>query len=55
MTSSSTNDLPLISVTENEDGSFTLEWDENDPRCEELNKWTVDDWVEALEHGLVIF
>jgi len=55
MTSSSTNDLPLVYVTENEDGSFTLEWDENDPRCEELNKWTVDEWVKALEDGLVRF
>jgi hypothetical protein len=55
MTSSLTNDLPLISVKENEDGSFTLEWDETDPRCEEINNWTYDEWVKAIEHGLARF
>ena len=41
------NDLPL-SVFENEDGSFTIEWDENDPRTAPLNGLTEDDFVEVI-------
>ncbi len=55
MKSSSMNDLPMIMIKENEDGSFTLEWDETDPRCQEFNDWTHDDWVKAIEEGLAKF
>jgi len=49
------NDLPIITVKENPDGSFVLEWDETDPRCEHINSWTHDEWVKAIETGLAKF
>ena len=44
------NDLPL-NVFENEDGSFTIEWDENDPRTAPLNGLTEDAFVELIRKG----
>ena len=41
------NDTPLT-VLENEDGSFTIEWDENDPRTAIFNGWTEDDFIEMI-------
>ena len=41
------DDLPL-DVTENEDGSFTIEWDENDPRTAALNGLTEDAFIELI-------
>lgn len=41
------SDLPL-SVTEEEDGSFTIEWDENHPITSVFNSWTEDDFLEAI-------
>lgn len=41
------DDLPLT-VFENEDGSFTIEWDENDPRTAPLNGLTEDAFVEMI-------
>ena len=52
MKSSLKNDLPLVQVKEEDDGSFTLIWDETDPRCEHINTWTEEDWIEAIENGL---
>ena len=45
------NDLPL-NVTENKDGSFTLDWDGNDPRTAVMNDWTEEDFIRMLELGL---
>jgi len=45
-----------IHVTENDDGSFTIDWDENDPAESLLNDWTNEDFVkvimDAAEHSL---
>ena len=52
MKSSLKNDLPLIRVKEEDDGSFTLIWDDTDPRLQHINTWTEEDWIEAIENGL---
>ena len=52
MKSLSKNDLPLIQVKKEDDGSFSLIWDDTDPRCEHINSWTEEDWIEAIENGL---
>ena len=49
------NNLPIITVQEKEDGSFVLEWDGTDPRCQEFNDWTQEEWLEALKNGLAKF
>ena len=49
------NKLPLIIVQQKDDGTFVLEWDETDPRCEEFNDWTEEDWIKAIEDGLAKF
>lgn len=41
-----------LTVTENEDGSFTLEWDENDPRYAVFNGLEEEEITAMLEHGL---
>ena len=46
------DDLPIVLVKE-QDGVYILEWDENDPRCAEINTWTQDDWLEAIERGMM--
>jgi hypothetical protein len=51
----SMNNAPLIIVQQQDDGTFVLEWDENDPRCEEFKDWTEADWIEAIENGLAKF
>ena len=41
----------MIQVTENEDGSFTISWDETSPTESILNTWTEDDFTKAImEH-----
>jgi len=37
-----------LSVTEFSDGSFTLEWDENDPALSILSEWTEADFIDCL-------
>lgn len=37
----------MIDVTE-EDGCFTISWDENDPVERNLNNWTEDDFIDAI-------
>jgi hypothetical protein len=41
-----------ISVTENQDGTFTIDWDENDPQESVLNTWTQEDFINAIENKL---
>ena len=33
---------------ENEDGTFTIEWDENDPVESVMNDWTEDDFIRVI-------
>jgi hypothetical protein len=42
----------MIEVKENEDGSFTISWDENDPKESLFNTWTEDDFIRAIEQHL---
>ena len=46
------DDLPIVLIKE-QDGVYILEWDETDPRCAEINTWTQDDWLEAIERGMM--
>lgn len=40
-----------LSFQENDDGSFDIEWDENDPAAEAIgcNTWTEEQWIAFLE------
>ncbi len=37
-----------INVTEEQDGSFTITWDESDPIESQLNTWTEQDFIDAI-------
>lgn len=41
-----------IEVTENEDGSFDISWDENDPKESMFNTWTSEDFIKVIEDYL---
>lgn len=41
-----------IKVTEREDGSFDIEWDENDPQESMFNTWTSSDFEAAFTEYL---
>ena len=38
----------MIEVTENENGSFTISWDENSPTESILNTWTEEDFIKVI-------
>ena len=38
----------MIDVKENEDGSFDISWDENDPVESVLNTWTEQDFIDTI-------
>jgi hypothetical protein len=38
----------MIEVTEREDGSFDISWDENDPVESILNTWTNQDFIDCI-------
>jgi hypothetical protein len=38
----------MISVKENDDGSFTINWDSNDPVESIMNDWTEEDFIDAI-------
>lgn len=41
----------MIQVTQNEDGSFDISWDETSPTESILNTWTEDDFIKIImEH-----
>lgn len=42
------DDLPM-SVTENPDGTFTIEWDENHPVTSVFNTWTEQDFINVID------
>ena len=37
-----------IEVTENEDNSFTISWDETSPTESILNSWTEEDFIKVI-------
>ena len=41
----------MIEVTEREDGSFDISWDENDPVESQLNHWTEQDFIDCIMDG----
>jgi hypothetical protein len=38
----------MIDVKEEDDGTFTISWDENDPSESMLNTWTEQDFIDAI-------
>jgi len=44
-------DLPLT-VTENDDGSFTFDWDDEHPVTSQLNTWSENDFLNVLREQL---
>jgi hypothetical protein len=42
----------MIEVKEEQDGSFTISWDEKDPIESIMNDWTESDFIDALEEHL---
>jgi hypothetical protein len=42
----------MIQVTENEDGSFTISWNENSPTESILNTWTEEDFIRAIRQSV---
>ena len=44
-----------IKVTENGNKTFTIHWDENDPKESILNEWTQQDFINAIEDYLQAF
>ena len=38
----------MIEVTENDNGMFTISWDENDPLESVFNDWTEEDFIQML-------
>jgi hypothetical protein len=38
----------MINVKEEDNGSFTISWDENDPVERVLNTWTEQDFIDAI-------
>ena len=42
----------MIDVKEEDDGSLTINWDENDPVESILNTWTENDFLQAIKQRL---
>jgi hypothetical protein len=42
----------MIEVHENKDGSFQIDWDENDPVESIMNDWTEEDFIQALKEHI---
>jgi hypothetical protein len=42
----------MITVTEEQDGSITIDWDPNDPKESTLNSWSEEDFVNAIRESL---
>jgi hypothetical protein len=40
--------IMAIDVKEEQDGSFTISWDENDPTESILNTWTNQDFIDCI-------
>lgn len=44
-------DIPLT-VIENDDGSFTFDWDDEHPVTSQLNTWTENDFLNCLREQM---
>ena len=42
----------MINVKQENNGTFTISWDENDPQESILNTWTQEDFINAIENKL---
>jgi hypothetical protein len=42
----------MIDVKQEDNGSFTIYWDENDPQESILNTWTEEDFINAIQNKL---
>jgi hypothetical protein len=42
----------MIDVKQEDDGSLTISWDENDPKESILNTWTQEDFINAIQNKL---
>jgi hypothetical protein len=42
----------MINVKQEDNGTFTISWDENDPQESILNTWTQEDFINAIENKL---
>ena len=42
----------MIEVKEEQDGSFTISWDENSPTESIFNTWTEEDFLDAIQKQL---
>jgi hypothetical protein len=42
----------MIEVTQEPDGSMTIDWDPNDPVESIMNDWTAEDFIQALKDHL---
>jgi hypothetical protein len=42
----------MIEVKENENGTFEISWDENDPLESVLNTWTEQDFIDTIMNGI---
>ena len=42
----------MIDVKQEDDGSLTISWDENDPQESILNTWTEEDFINAIQDKL---
>lgn len=42
----------MIDVTENEDGTFTISWDENNPNEKIFNDFTAEDFINLIQNYL---
>lgn len=40
-----------LKVTEDEDGSLTIEWAEDHPFASIFEEWSEEDWIEAIRLG----
>ena len=38
----------MIEVVQEDDGSLTVHWDENDPIESQLNTWTEQDFIDCI-------
>ena len=47
-----TNERWGLTVTDNGDKTFTIEWDENDLLTSKLNDWTREDFLLAISNGI---
>ena len=42
----------MIEVTQDDDKTFTISWDENDPHEKMFNTWTEEDFINAIQNHL---